>query len=115
MISDRCPIVNDRGSPITIGYVAPEDGRFDLTAGPEGLDLLVLNFPRHDAPAQTAAASAPTGFRTWRCALCGFVYDEAAGMPEEGVAPGTRWADVPDTWSCPDCAASKEDFEMVEI
>jgi len=101
--------------PITIGYVAPEDGRFGLTAGAEGLDALVLNFPRHDAPIQASAARPAAGFRTWRCALCSFVYDEAAGMPEEGIAPGTRWEDVPDTWSCPDCAASKADFQMVEV
>ena len=49
----------------------------------------------------------------WRCVLCGFVYDEAAGLPEEGIAPGTAWADVPDSWSCPDCGASKDEFEMV--
>ena len=39
----------------------------------------------------------------------------AQGMPDDGIAPGTRWEDVPETWSCPDCAANKADFEMVEI
>ena len=53
--------------------------------------------------------------RRWRCELCGFEYDEAAGLPEEGIAPGTAWADVPDTWNCPDCGASKSEFEMVAI
>jgi len=53
--------------------------------------------------------------RRWRCQLCSFEYDEAAGLPEEGIAPGTAWADVPATWSCPDCGASKDEFEMVEI
>ena len=33
--------------------------------------------------------------RTWMCLICGFVYDEAAGIPDEGIAPGTRWDDVP--------------------
>jgi rubredoxin len=36
-------------------------------------------------------------------------------MPEDGIAPGTRWADVPENWGCPDCSATKKDFEMVEI
>ena len=36
-------------------------------------------------------------------------------MPEEGIAPGTRWADVPDTFGCPDCSAKKADFEMIEL
>lgn len=54
-------------------------------------------------------------YRKWRCVICDWVYDEAVGAPDDGIAPGTRWADVPDTWSCPDCGASKGDFEMVEI
>ena len=33
----------------------------------------------------------------------------------EKLYTGTRWADVPDTWTCPDCGATKEDFEMIEI
>ncbi|MCA3419096.1 MAG: rubredoxin [Roseomonas sp.] len=51
-------------------------------------------------------------FQIWECALCGFIYDESKGAPEEGIAPGTRWADVPEDWTCPDCAAGKADFEM---
>ncbi len=53
--------------------------------------------------------------KKWMCILCAFVYDEALGMPDEGVAPGTCWEDVPDTWTCPDCSATKADFEMVEM
>ena len=37
------------------------------------------------------------------CLGCGFSYDEALGLPEHGLAPGTRWADIPDDWVCPDC------------
>ncbi len=54
-------------------------------------------------------------FKKWLCSVCGLVYDEAAGWPEEGVALGTRWIDVPLDWSCPDCGAVKNDFDMVEI
>jgi rubredoxin len=53
--------------------------------------------------------------KKWRCLICDFVYDEAVGMPADGIAPGTRWDDVPDTWTCPDCGASKADFQMVEV
>jgi hypothetical protein len=35
-------------------------------------------------------------------------------MPEHGIAPGTAWADVPMNWTCPECGARKEDFEMVQ-
>jgi rubredoxin len=55
------------------------------------------------------------GFVTWECTLCSWIYDEAKGAPEEGLAPGTRWADVPETWSCPDCSATKNDFEMRKL
>lgn len=53
--------------------------------------------------------------KKWMCVVCGFIYDEAEGLPEEGIEPGTRWEDVPDTWTCPDCGATKADFEMVEV
>ncbi|MBU1663810.1 MAG: rubredoxin [Gammaproteobacteria bacterium] len=54
-------------------------------------------------------------YRTWMCLLCGYLYDEGKGSPEEGIPPGTRWADVPPNWTCPECGARKEDFEMVAI
>jgi rubredoxin len=54
-------------------------------------------------------------FRKWKCVGCGFVYDEEKGIPEEGIAPGTRWEDVPEDWFCPQCGTTKIDFEMVEF
>jgi rubredoxin len=56
-----------------------------------------------------------TPARTWMCLICGWIYDEAAGLPEEGLAAGTRWEDIPPNWTCPECGARKEDFEMVQI
>lgn len=53
--------------------------------------------------------------KKWMCQQCGWTYDEAAGDPISGLAPGTRWEDVPDDWTCPDCGAGKADFEMVEL
>lgn len=47
--------------------------------------------------------------------FCGFFYDEELGLPEEGIAPGTRWESIPENWSCPDCGARKSDFYMVEV
>lgn len=51
--------------------------------------------------------------KKWQCVVCGFVYDEVLGLPEEGIAPGTAWEDIPDEWECPDCGVAKADFEMV--
>lgn len=53
--------------------------------------------------------------RKWECIVCGFVYDEAEGIPEEDIEPGTKWEDIPDDFMCPDCGAPKEDFEMMEV
>lgn len=53
--------------------------------------------------------------KTYQCIVCGFVYEQVKGLPEDGIAPGTAWEDVPDTWSCPDCGVAKSDFEMVEL
>lgn len=53
------------------------------------------------------------GMKKWRCIVCGWIYDEAKGWPEEGIAPGTRWDDIPDNWACPECGVRKSDFEMM--
>ena len=50
----------------------------------------------------------------WECIVCGWIYDEAVGDPENGVPAGTRWEDVPEDWLCPDCGVGKEDFELLE-
>jgi len=53
--------------------------------------------------------------KKWQCIVCGFIYDEALGLPDEGIPVGTAWEDIPDDWQCPDCGVSKEDFEMIEV
>ncbi|OOZ39771.1 rubredoxin [Solemya pervernicosa gill symbiont] len=46
----------------------------------------------------------------YMCDVCGLIYDEEKGLPDEGIAPGTRLEDIPDDWVCPDCGATKESF-----
>ncbi len=53
--------------------------------------------------------------KKWQCIVCGWVYDEATGDEEHGIAPGTRWADVPDDFVCPECGVAKNDFVMMEV
>lgn len=53
-------------------------------------------------------------FKRYKCMNCGYIYEEAAGWPDEGIAAGTRWADVPDDWICPECGSEKRDFDMVD-
>jgi rubredoxin len=53
--------------------------------------------------------------KKWQCLICGYIYDESKGIPEEGIEPGTSWEDIPEDWVCPDCGVGKDDFEMIEI
>ena len=53
--------------------------------------------------------------KRYMCLLCGYIYDEALGDPAEGIPAGTLWDDIPPNWRCPDCGATKTDFDMVQI
>jgi rubredoxin len=57
----------------------------------------------------------PIEMKNYVCVVCGFVYAEAEGRPEDGIVPGTPWCDVPDDWACPDCGAAKAMLEMMEF
>jgi len=50
----------------------------------------------------------------YRCLVCGYIYDPAAGDPDNGVEPGTAFEDIPDDWVCPECGLEKEEFEPVK-
>ena len=53
--------------------------------------------------------------KKYQCTVCGMIYDEALGLPDEGIAAGTKWSDIPADWECPDCGMAKADFEMMEM
>jgi rubredoxin len=100
---------------LTVVYVEPQEGAFRLRAGEQGLEALVLNFPTVAPQAseyKTPSPAAAPG--KWQCLLCAFAYDESVGMPDDGIPAGTHWEDVPETWTCPDCGATKADFEKIE-
>ena len=52
--------------------------------------------------------------KKYRCIVCGYIYDEVEGDPDSGVAPGTRFEDIPEDWVCPVCGVTKADFELEE-
>ena len=105
---------NKEARALTVVHVSNQEQAFEIRAGSEGLEGLIVRFPNPvTQPAGTAKGARP-GAKSWHCMLCSFVYDEAAGLPEEGIAPGTRWEDVPESWTCPDCAADKSGFERVD-
>ena len=49
----------------------------------------------------------------YRCIACGYIYDEEAGDPDNGIAPGTPWENVPEDYLCPLCMVGKEFFQQV--
>ena len=44
------------------------------------------------------------------CNVCGYIYDEAEGDPDNGINPGTKWDDLPADFTCPLCGVGKEEF-----
>src|SRR5690606_170711 len=56
-----------------------------------------------------------TPYRSWMCVVCGFIYDEAAGLPDDGIPPGTRWEDIPETWTCPDRGVANGGVAMAAV
>lgn len=51
----------------------------------------------------------------YMCGPCGWIYDEELGDPEHGIAPGTKFEDIPDDWKCPECGVGKEDFYRLDF
>jgi rubredoxin len=75
----------------------------------------VLNVYRTQVRAVDDYTSGKQLMKRYMCVVCGFIYDEEQGLPEEGIIPGTRWDEIPENWSCPECGAAKSDFEMMEV
>ena len=52
--------------------------------------------------------------KRYRCMVCSHIYDPREGDPDSGIVPGTAFEDIPESWVCPDCGASKSDFEPLD-
>ncbi len=52
--------------------------------------------------------------KKYQCTICGYIYDESKGDPDNGIAPGTLFEDISQDWVCPECGVSKDDFVLVE-
>jgi rubredoxin len=96
-----------------------------LTNGSFPIDPVVIRLDEV-APKEIATASvaplyekneqaADCDYKQWICLICGWVYYEATGLPDDGIAPGTRWDQIPSDWHCPFCDVGKADFVLVEF
>lgn len=66
-------------------------------------------------PLSTGNKKRETTMKTYMCIVCGWIYEEEKGWPDDGIEPGTRWEDIPEDWLCPECGVGKADFQMMEI
>ncbi|MFO0552065.1 MAG: rubredoxin [Polyangiaceae bacterium] len=71
------------------------------------------------AAAATPAAAQPAAAdkedtRRYKCMMSGYIYDPREGDPHSNIKPGTPFVQLPDDWRCPDCGASKSDFEPMD-
>jgi rubredoxin len=64
---------------------------------------------------QESVVSEVIEYKSWVCLICGWIYNEEDGLPEEGIAAGTRFDDIPGDWRCPLCDVGKADFVVVEF
>jgi flavin reductase (DIM6/NTAB) family NADH-FMN oxidoreductase RutF/rubredoxin len=91
-----CDVVSD-AKPMTYAYYQQvKGGKSPKTA------------PTYVKDEPTAASTAASNYV---CSVCGYVYDPVKGDPDNGVAPGTKFEDLPETWTCPVCGADKSKFE----
>ena len=68
--------------------------------------------PTHGGSAAPTAPAAPASGSTARCDVCGWIYDPAQGLPDQGIAPGTSFADLPEDFICPICKVGKDRFTV---
>lgn len=52
--------------------------------------------------------------RKFECMVCGYIYEEELGDPDNGVDAGTKWENVPEDWVCPLCGVGKDEFQEVK-
>ena len=91
-----CDVVND-AEPMTYAYYQNVKGGKSPKTAP--------TYVKDEASAMSHAAA------SYVCSVCGYVYDEVKGDPDNGIAPGTKFEDLPQTWTCPVCGADKSKFE----
>jgi flavin reductase (DIM6/NTAB) family NADH-FMN oxidoreductase RutF/rubredoxin len=108
-------VLDDSAEPITYLYyrnvkkaVAPKNAptyvdksKFAESPRPE---------PEPESELKTSGTSGDGSGKQYKCTACGYIYDEAEGDPDGGIAPGTKFEDIPDDWVCPICGTEKEDF-----
>ena len=100
-----CQTIDDGKIPMTYTYYRDvKGGRTPRTAATY-IDV---------KKARRTVKSRSPKMKKYKCLMCGYVYDPAAGDPDNNVEPGTAFEDLPDDWVCPECGVGKDEFEPIE-
>jgi len=99
----------DSDIPVTCGSPATTVTIRSVTVDPYIIRCFSLNEKKESVVSEVLE------YKSWVCLICGWIYNEEDGLPEDGIAAGTRFADIPDSWRCPLCDVGKEDFVAVEF
>lgn len=97
-------ILDENAEPMTYAYYHMVKGG----KSPKTAPTYIKEEPKTEEP-----KPAPKAAAKWECTVCGYVYDPAAGDPDGGIKPGTAFEDIPDSWTCPVCGASKSEFKKL--
>ncbi len=98
-----CETIDDSKIPMTYSYYRDvKGGKTPRTAA------TYIKKKSEEKPVRGAKE-----MKKYKCLLCGYVYDPAVGDPDNGVAAGTAFEDLPDDWVCPECGAGKDEFEPI--
>jgi alkane 1-monooxygenase len=103
------------GGDMSRANISPRKREQILARYPSGPDAPQRHSNRAIGGSPRMTSRGPDEALAWRCPGCDYTYDVVAGEEREGFAAGTAWADIPDTWCCPDCGVrEKVDFVAVE-
>ncbi len=97
-------VLDETAEPMTYAYYHMVKGG----KSPKTAPTYIKEEPKKEEP-----KPAPKVAAKWECTVCGYVYDPAAGDPDGGIKPGTAFEDIPDSWTCPVCGASKSEFKKI--
>ncbi len=88
-----------------------DDGQSNESQGLSQEEMAsALRVPIGGSEAESSASQSDVSSPCYKCTKCSYVYDPAVGDPENGIAPGTPFSELPSTWKCPWCGANKSQF-----
>jgi flavin reductase (DIM6/NTAB) family NADH-FMN oxidoreductase RutF/rubredoxin len=102
-----CETIDERKQPMTYSFYR------DVKCGKTPKSAATYHQPQQKQK-DSKKISGDKIMKKYKCSLCSYIYDPEIGDPDNGIEAGTAFEDLPDDWTCPECGASKDEFEPVE-